>query len=254
MKVLLSPAKSLDYNYENAAVPHSIPILLEHTEKLLSKMKKMSAKKIGTLMNISPDLAKLNFERYQNFEIPTQPNDTVKQAGFVFSGEVYRGLDFRSFNEMELAFAQSSLCILSGLYGLLKPLDLIFPYRLEMGTKLAVTPKMKNLYLFWEKALNEALLSEMQENEVIVNLASNEYFKVIKPKILQKKIITPVFKELKGDQYKVVMTYAKHARGKMARYIVQNQINSVEMLKNYQEDGYRFHDAMSNETEWVFTR
>ena len=254
MKILLSPAKSLDYNFDNKAFDYSVPAFLPETEKLLLKMKKLSSKKIADLMHVSKDLAELNYNRYQSFVLPEHPSEEIKQAGFVFSGEVYKGLDFRSLNKKEMQFAQENTRILSGLYGLLKPLDLIFPYRLEMGTKLPISASHKNLYSFWEKSLSQSLKDETTENEVIVNLASNEYIKAIQPKLLKRTIISLVFKELKGDDYKIVMMYAKHARGAMARYIIQNKLTEVENIKNYQIDGYRFHEALSNETEWVFTR
>lgn len=232
----------------------SLPRFLKQTETLAGKLKKLSAKKLGQLMDISSDLATLNHQRYQAFELPKAVSSFVQPAASVFSGEVYKGLDFNSLNQQEQERAQEQIRILSGLYGILKPLDLIYPYRLEMGTSFAVTPKIKNLYAFWGTTLSQSLSEETSPEEEIINLASGEYFKVLQPKKINRKIITPVFKEYKNDSYKVVMIFAKHARGAMARYIVQNKINYSEALKNYQQDGYRFHEALSSETEWVFTR
>jgi cytoplasmic iron level regulating protein YaaA (DUF328/UPF0246 family) len=254
MKILLSPAKSLYYSSNPDSEYFSLPIFSPQTNKLVKKMQKISATQLAKLMHISKELAQVNYTRYQDFQLDSSPTLNCQPAAFVFSGEVYRGLDFQTLNREEQLYAQEKLRILSGLYGILKPFDLIYPYRLEMATKMTIGTKIKNLYAYWEKDLNTHLSNEMQINEVLVNLASNEYFKVISNKIVQQKIITPIFKERKGEQYKIVMTYAKHARGAMARNIVQNQINDVDALKNYQVDGYRYHESLSNETEWVFAR
>lgn len=254
MKILLSPAKSLDFEKENKVPATTVAKFIDKSEYLVKKLQKFSSKKIGKMMHISPQLSDLNYERYQNWESPRELSDNVKPAATVFTGEVYRGLDFNSLSDKEKTKAQEDLRILSGLYGILKPLDLIFPYRLEMGTKWNVTPKQTNLYKFWDKKIAEELKSETEKDEVIINLASNEYFKVVQPKVLNRRIITPVFKELKGDEFKVVMMYAKHARGAMARDIIQQNYSSVEDLKGYNVDGYSYNESLSNEKEWVFVR
>lgn len=205
-------------------------------------------------MHISRDLAELNKERYANWTIPIERTETVVPAAFAFNGEVYRGLDIQSLSDEELIKAQSMIRILSGMYGILKPLDLMFPYRLEMGTKWQITSKQKNLYQFWGSKLSKFLNAEMEKDEVLVNLASSEYFKAIDRKVLKAKVVTPVFKEFKNGEYKIVMMYAKHARGAMARYIVQHNIESIEDLKLYTVDGYSFDINQSNDDEWVFTR
>jgi len=206
------------------------------------------------LMDVSASIGNLNVERYQNFELTENPTSINKPAAFIFTGEVYRGLDIASLDEEALARAQESVRILSGLYGLLKPLDLVYPYRLEMGTSWQITPNTKNLYQFWGDKLAKQLEKELVSNEEIVNLASNEYFKALPKKRLKNRIVTPVFKEFKGGKYSTVMMYAKHARGAMARYIVEQNISTAEELKLYDVDGYRFHEALSQEDEWVFTR
>jgi cytoplasmic iron level regulating protein YaaA (DUF328/UPF0246 family) len=256
MKILISPAKSIDTT-RNFPVPQtSHAAFLKDTEKLVQKLKKMSEKKLGSLMHISPDLAQLNYQRYQDWQLPEEIGGQIIPAGFAFTGEVYKGLEIETLSERELSYAQDNLRILSGLYGILKPLDLLYPYRLEMGTSWAVSPKTKNLYAFWGSKLAAFLNDEMKEakQEVIINLASTEYFKAIDRKVLKSKVITPVFKEFKNGTYKIVMMYAKHARGAMARYIIQEQLSTPEELKLYTVDGYQFDVNQSSEHEWVFTR
>ena len=203
-------------------------------------------------MNLSLDLSQLNYQRYQDFE-----NDQTalisKPAMFVFNGEVYTGLKAQNFNEKELEFANQQIRILSGLYGVLKPLDFIQPYRLEMGTKLA-TGKNKNLYEFWGNDIHKQLKNDLAVDDVIINLASNEYFKAAKGKDFKNKIITPLFKEYKNGEFKTIMVFAKKSRGAMAHYIVKNNIVSPEELKNFDVDGYGFNTKLSSELEWVFTR
>jgi len=254
MKILLSPAKSLDYQRKIQTPSTSTAPFIEETEKLATKLKKMSSKKIGDLMHLSTALADLNYERYQAWQSPTSLSENALPAVTVFTGEVYKGLDVSTFSAEDFEKAQKELRILSGLYGILRPLDLMYPYRLEMGTKWEITPKTKNLYSFWGKKLAEYLNNEMSKNEVIINLASNEYFKAIDKKTIKARIITPIFKELKGDQYKIVMMYAKHARGAMARDLIQHNYQSVDDLKGYNVDGYSFNESLSTENEWVFVR
>jgi len=254
MKILLSPAKSIDTSKVSSNYAVSHPLFLKESEQLIAKLKKMSAKKLAKLMHISTDLAELNELRFKNWEKPTVQTEEVVPAVLAFSGEVYRGLDALSLTEEELNRANDQIRILSGLYGILKPMDLLVPYRLEMGTSWLITPKVKNLYQFWGKKLAQQLNLESGKEEVIINLASVEYFKAIDKKILKSTVITPVFKEFKNGEYKIVMMYAKHARGAMARYIVKNNIQSAEELKLYSVDGYSFDVNQSTDAEWVFTR
>jgi len=194
----------------------------------------------------------LNYERNQDWHLPFN-KDNAKQAVFAFTGEVYRGIDVNSLSEEDILFLQEHLRILSGQYGLLKPLDLIQPYRLEMGTKLKVGTKA-NLYKFWDKTITKTLNKEMEDDELFVNLASNEYFKVLQPKELKVPVITPVFKDFKNGQYKVIMTFAKQARGLMVRYIVDHKISDLEGLKGFNYNDYTYDDNLSSDSELVFTR
>lgn len=254
MKILLSPAKSLDFsrNFETPEI--SVATFIEEANYLAKKMGELSAKKIAELMHLSPQLADLNYERYQNWVSPTEKSEVAIPASFAFTGEVYKGLEVETLTQTELQKAQNDLRILSGLYGLLKPLDLMYPYRLEMGTRWDITPKTKNLYQYWGDKIAKSLNTETKENEVIINLASNEYFKAVDKKTIKPRIITPTFKELKGDQYKVVMMYAKHARGAMARDIIKNNYQNAEDLKGYNIDGYSYNESLSTENDWVFVR
>jgi uncharacterized protein len=254
MKILISPAKSLGKQSINSSTSPTEGKFLREAESLANKLKKFSAKKIEKLMHVSNDIATLNYIRFQEWEKPTQANEMVLPAIAQFTGEVYRGMDAPSMSEDEMKYAQQNLRILSGMYGVLKPLDLMFPYRLEMGTSWIITPNTKNLYQFWGKKLSSFLNSEMEKDEVIINLASTEYFKAIDKKELKAKIITPHFKEYKNDKYAVVAIFAKNARGKMSRYAIENKIINPEDLKAFEVDGYRFHASLSNETDWVFTR
>jgi cytoplasmic iron level regulating protein YaaA (DUF328/UPF0246 family) len=254
MKILLSPAKSIDINVSAPDYAYTFPIFHKETTHLAGKLAKLTAKKIMSLMDVSMPIAELNVERYQNFQLSETITEWNKPAAFIFTGEVYRGLNMNNLDEKHYTSAQKNIRILSGLYGILKPFDLIYPYRLEMGTSWQITPKTKNLYAFWGDKVAKQLASEMEPNEMIINLASNEYFKVLPKNSIKKRIITPVFKEFKGDKYSTVMMYAKHARGAMTRYIIENQIENAEDLKLYDVNGYRYHQDLSSENEWVFTR
>ena len=252
MKILLSPAKSLDYSKSIAKPFVHQATFLKETEQLVTKLKKIKPKKFMEMMHISSDLAHLNYDRYQAWTSPTEESEVVKACIEVFNGEVYKGLDPFSWNETELIRANEQIRILSGLYGMLKPLDLVYPYRLEMGTKWQITPKVKNLYAFWSDKLTKQLNTEKPEE--VLNLASAEYNKVINFKQLKAKVITPTFKDFSNGQYKVVMMYAKHARGAMANYCIKNHLTSLEDLKVYNVDGYTFDAKTSTETEWNFIR
>ena len=252
MKIIISPAKSLDFESEVSTSLYSQPQFLNDSVKLNTKLKTLSRKKLSEFMGISADLAALNYERNQNWSLPFTPENS-KQAIFAFTGEVFRGIDVHTLASGKIPVLQERLRILSGLYGLLKPLDLIQPYRLEMGKKLKVG-KTENLYKFWGNTITNALNEELADDELFVNLASSEYFKVVSQKVLKVPMITPVFKDFKNGQYKTIMTFAKKARGLMVRYIIDNNITTIEGLKGFNTEGYGFSDSMSVENELVFTR
>lgn len=249
MKILLSPAKTLDYDTELAIDRTTMPLFVSEADRLNNVLRTKSPKQLVSLMKISDKLADLNWQRNQDWKKTKQS----RQAVYAFKGAAYVGLDAYTISEKNVDYLQNTLRVLSGQYGILRPLDLIKPYRLEMGTKL-VFQTYKNLYEFWGAKVTEALNDELQTDEVVVNLASNEYFKVIKPKLLKAKIITPIFKDYKNGQYKVISFYAKKARGMMTRFAVDNQIENAEKLKTFAVDGYAFDSQLSSEIEWVFTR
>lgn len=252
MKIIISPAKSLDFESKATTDVYTQPRFLEQSEKLNKKLRTLSRKKLSELMKISDDLASLNYDRNQDWQPPFSL-DNAKQAVFAFTGEVYRGIDASSISEDKIPILQEKLRILSGLYGLLKPLDLIQPYRLEMGTKLKVG-RRENLYKFWDTTLAESLNEELGDGELLINLASTEYFKALPKKALKVPMITPVFKDFKNGEYKTIMTFAKKARGLMVRYIIDNNVETLEDLKGFDVEGYGFSEEMSIETELVFTR
>jgi len=254
MKIIISPAKSIDTKRKISVPKTSTGEFLNEAEYLIQKLKKFSVKKIEKLMHVSKDIAVLNHDRFQNWQRPESVSDEIAPAITAFTGEVYRGIAVESWSDKDFQFAQNNLRILSGLFGILRPLDLIFPYRLEMGTRWSLTPKTTNLYKYWGSQLAESMNDEMQKDEVIINLASAEYFKALDKKMLKPKMITPVFKEFKNGDYKIVMMFAKNARGTMARYIIQNEITDPEKLKLYTENGYSFDAKQSSELEWVFVR
>ncbi|HEY9168319.1 MAG TPA: peroxide stress protein YaaA [Lutibacter sp.] len=252
MKIIISPAKSLDYKTSIPTKQFTQGVFLEEAAKLNSVLKKKSPKQLSALMNISPDLGELNWQRNQEWTLPFTLNN-ARQAIFAFKGDVYIGLDAYSLSNDKLDQLQNKLRILSGQYGLLKPLDLIQPYRLEMGTKLKVTKK-ENLYQFWGSKITEKINDELVDNELFVNLASAEYFKAVKPALLKVPIITPVFKDLKDGKLKVIAFFAKKARGLMVRFIIDHQVETKEGLKNFNYDGYAFDANLSSANELVFTR
>ena len=254
MLVVVSPAKNLDYESSVPVSKHTQPELLDDASSLAQECKELSPAQLGSLMKISDKLATLNANRFAEFSVPFT-NDNARQALFAFNGDVYTGLDAQSLSEQDITYAQQHLRILSGLYGVLRPLDLMQAYRLEMGTKLE-NSRGKNLYEYWDnritKVLNEAL--EAQGDNVLINLASNEYFKSVKKAALDGMIVTPVFKDNKNGQYKIISFFAKKARGLMARYIVQNQVKDVEELKAFDTAGYYFSEEQSSSSELVFLR
>lgn len=254
MIVVISPAKTLDFETASATEQHTNPLFLDESERIIKKLKSLSKKKIKELMNISDQLADLNKERYSNWDREFS-KENAKQAVLAFKGDVYVGLAAESFSEEDFGFAQEHLRILSGLHGVLKPLDLIQPYRLEMGTKLPVG-RRKDLYHFWDNKVTDVLNEEFgqKESPTLINLASNEYFKVVQKKGLKAEIITPVFKDFKGTDYKVISFFAKKARGMMSAYIIKNKLTNPEELKTFDTDGYSFNVNLSEGNEWVFTR
>ncbi|GAA5315234.1 MAG: peroxide stress protein YaaA [Candidatus Pelagadaptatus aseana] len=254
MLLVISPAKNLDYETPATTDVATQPDFLDDAQALIDELRELAPQDISKLMKISDKLGVLNYDRYQQWQRPMQSPE-AKQAMLAFNGDVYNGLDAASFDAEELAFAQDHLRILSGLYGLLRPLDLMAPYRLEMGTKFA-NARGNNLYSFWGDIITDAVNAQLQSlnTDVLVNLASNEYFKSVKAKQLNAEIITPVFKDQKGDQYKVISFYAKKARGLMCHYAIKNRITDAEQLKQFDLAGYGYNQAMSSDKEWVFTR
>ena len=254
MLIVVSPAKTLDYESPLATEKSTQPDLIEYSKQLIDVCRKLTPADVASLMKVSDKIADLNVGRFQEWSETFTP-DNSRQAILAFKGDVYTGLDAQSLSEQDFDYAQKHLRMLSGLYGLLKPLDLMQPYRLEMGTKLA-NDKGSNLYHFWGNVitdkLNEAI--DNQGDNVLVNLASNEYFKAVKPKNLDAQVITPVFKDCKNGQYKVISFYAKKARGMMARYIIENRISSVAELTKFDTAGYYFVEDESTPTELVFKR
>lgn len=252
MITVLSPAKSLNFEKQHLIEEYTSVEFPKEIVNLTKKLKKLTPKKIGNLMSISPALCDLNYERFQQFsEDFTEEN--AKQAILAFTGDVYRGLEAETFNKKDFEFAQENIRILSGLYGVLKPLDLMQPYRLEMGTNFEVSPKVKNLYAYWQDKVTKKLNEELS-GETLINLASNEYFKVVDQKKLKSDVLTLNFKDFKNGQYKAIMTYAKLARGYMARFIVKNKIADLESLKAFDYEGYQFNPSLSSDLDWTFTR
>ena len=254
MLLVISPAKNLDYDTAPQTSQKTQPDFLDDAQELIEQLRKLAPHQVSSLMSISDKLGSLNYDRFQSWQTPFTP-DNAKQAVLAFNGDVYGGLAAGTFSAQDFKFAQQHLRILSGLYGLLRPLDLMQPYRLEMGTKFE-NERGRDLYAFWGDRITLALNQQLQTlgSETLVNLASNEYFKSVKKKQLDGEIITPVFKDWKGDKYKIISFFAKKARGLMASYAVQNKISVAEDLKNFDADGYGYNEAMSKGTEWVFTR
>ncbi|MBT3427909.1 MAG: peroxide stress protein YaaA [Gammaproteobacteria bacterium] len=254
MITVLSPAKTLDYDSPVSIKKASEPRFLRDAASLARLMKKKSAKDLSGMMNISPKLADLNVERFQNWSSSIQTEEQ-RQALLAFKGDVYLGLEADSYSARDFNFAQKNLRILSGLYGLLKPLDLIQPYRLEMGIKLK-NSKGNDLYKFWNKTIACALTQELagHRNKTLINLASIEYFKAVDLDFLPNKVITPVFKDYNKGTYKILSFFSKKARGMMATYIVKNRINQPEALKSFDADGYHYSEELSMDNQWVFTR
>ncbi len=254
MLTVISPAKTLDYDSPLTTAAYSQPGYVEDSAELISELRKLSPPQVSELMGISDRLGALNFGRYLDWQPEFTP-DNARPAILAFKGDVYTGLAVESLSEADLQWAQQHLRILSGLYGLLRPLDLMQPYRLEMGTKLA-NSRGKDLYQFWGGKITDDLNTELcnMKTPVLINLASNEYFKSVQAGKLNAEIITPVFKDWKGGKYKIISFYAKKARGLMSRYIIEHQIDDAERLKDFDYAGYAYQPAMSSAREWVFTR
>ncbi|HTN32675.1 MAG TPA: peroxide stress protein YaaA [Marinobacter sp.] len=253
MLMVISPAKTLDYDSPLATKTFTQPEFLDNACELIDQLKTLEPHQVSNLMGISDKLGQLNADRFRSWHIPFTPDD-ARQAILAFKGDVYTGLDAYSFSEADFTFAQKHLRMLSGLYGILRPLDLMQPYRLEMGTKLK-NARGKDLYAFWGNEItNEINRVLPSSGGVLVNLASNEYFKSIKTKNLEGRLVTPQFKDWKNGQYKIISFYAKKARGLMCRYAICNRITQADDLKKFDLDGYYFSESQSDENNWVFLR
>ncbi len=251
---IVSPAKSLDFDVLQTEIGFSQCAFLNDSQVLVNQLSALNANEVSELMNVSVNLAELNSRRFKEWNLPFNTHNS-KQAAFAFKGDVYKGLKIESFSNEDLNYAQNHFRILSGLYGILKPLDLIQPYRLEMGTSLE-NSNGKNLYEFWGSKLTNRLNNDIKDSDstYLLNLASNEYFKAVKPKDVKAKIITPVFKDWKNGEYKMISFFAKKARGLMASYQLKNKIKNPNDLKGFNEEGYVFNEDMSKNNNYVFTR
>jgi cytoplasmic iron level regulating protein YaaA (DUF328/UPF0246 family) len=254
MLTVISPAKTLDFDTPTVTDAFTQPVHLTQSRKLVRRMRQLSGHELSSLMKVSGNIADLNQQRFKQWKTPFKP-ENARQAIFAFKGDVYIGLDAYSMTTQNVDFAQDHLRILSGLYGVLRPLDLMQPYRLEMGTRID-TDTGRNLYQFWDGRITKTLNQELKQSNAntLINLASNEYFKAIKPKLLNAEVITPVFKDYNKGNYQVIGFFAKKARGLMARYLIDNEIDKPAELMNFSADGYAYNAAMSNSHEWVFTR
>jgi cytoplasmic iron level regulating protein YaaA (DUF328/UPF0246 family) len=252
MLIVLSPAKSLDLETPPTTKLYTEPSFLDHSEQLIKRLREFSPTELGELMDLSDNLSALNVARYASWSKDT---GDARQAVMTFNGDVYDGLDARSLKPQQLDYAQSRIRILSGLYGMLRPLDLIHPHRLEMGTRLN-TARGKSLYEFWGDSITQALNQQAAEQgaDTLVNLASEEYFKSVKPKLLDVPVITPLFEDWKNGKYKIISFYAKRARGLMARYAAVKGITDPNKLKKFDLDGYRYVPDASSDNTWLFRR
>lgn len=251
MLIVISPAKTLDFEVAPVISEYTQPRFLAQSQQLIDGLKKLSVGDVASLMKLSDKLAGLNMARFQTWATPFDLSN-AKQAVLAFKGDVYTGLDADSLDNAGFEFMQQHLRILSGLYGVLRPLDLMQAYRLEMGTKLS-NAKGENLYQFWGDQLRQSVEEELSDG-ILINLASNEYFKALQVKKLNARIITPIFKDWKNGQYKIISFYAKKARGLMSRYIIDHRIKQPEKIQQFDSDGYRFSPEMSQGDDWVFIR
>ena len=254
MLAVISPAKKLDFETAPKFKDHTLPQFIKDTEILVKTARKMSRAKLKQTMKLSDTLAELNYQRYQNFSTPFHLGN-AKQAAWVFNGDTYVGLKADTLNKREMAFAQKHLRILSGLYGILRPLDLIQPYRLEMGARFN-PPHRANLYEFWDSRITDNLNASLddQNDKTLVNLASSEYFKSVRTKELVGPVLTPIFREIKDGQSRTIGMFAKQARGTMARFIITNRVDKTEGLKDFNMSGYQFRSDLSDDNKWVYTR
>ena len=254
MLMVISPAKTLDYDTAPVTKRHTLPRYLEHSRELIEVLREKSPQDIAKLMSLSDKLAALNVARYGGWSEQCTPENS-KQALLAFKGDVYTGLNAEDFSEDDFDFAQQHLRMLSGLYGILRPLDLMQPYRLEMGTKLT-NPRGKDLYSFWGEHITEWLNQDLAEqgDDIVLNLASQEYFGAVKPKSLNGRLIETVFKDQKNGQYKIISFYAKKARGLMARYVIKERLRDPEGLKDFDLDGYHYDQTSSSPDKLVFLR
>lgn len=254
MLIVISPAKTLDFETPATTEDYTLPALLKDSAELIDQLRLLEPDKIGKLMSISPKLATLNSNRFHHWSLPFNLVN-AKQSILAFKGDVYTALDAQSLNVNELAFAQDHLRILSGLYGVLRPLDLIQAYRLEMGTQLS-NYRGNNLYEFWGNTITESINQDLkkQQDNTLINLASNEYFKSVKLDKLNANVITPIFKDQKNGIYKIISFFAKKARGLMSRYIIQHKLSNPEDIKRFNVAGYTFNTHASTDNEWVFIR
>ncbi|WP_237067910.1 peroxide stress protein YaaA [Microbulbifer guangxiensis] len=254
MLIVISPAKTLDYESEIPKLETTRPDFLDDSAKLIKELRELSPQDISSLMKISDKLGVLNYDRFQQWKRPFTDKN-ARPALLAFKGDVYTGLEAETMGKRDFAYAQKHLRMLSGLYGLLRPLDLMQPYRLEMGTRFA-NARGKNLYEFWGDTLTEALNQQLQslKSRELVNLASNEYFKAVKPKLLEAEIITPHFRDLKNGEYKMISFFAKKARGMMSRWAIDKRVKKAEELKGFDGGGYAYNASLSKGNDWVFTR
>jgi len=254
MIIVLSPAKTLDYEFESTH-EYSVPAFLNQSSKLIGELKEKEPKDIASLMGLSDKLATLNYDRYQSWSASKKVSVDSKPSMLVFKGDVYQGLKAEDLSKSEMKFAQKHIRILSGLYGILRPLDVMKPYRLEMGTKLQ-TSQGKNLYEFWGNKVQKNVLDELNnhKSDLLINLASKEYFTVLGKLPEDINVVTPIFKDYKNGKYKIISFYAKKARGLMARWIIQNKVSDFESLSNFNLDGYKYSKAESTATMPVFLR
>ena len=254
MLAVISPAKTLDFESSPNTGAFSVPDFLDQSELLIERLRTLSEQELSSLMSISPKLASLNKQRYQDWHVPFS-SENAKQAILAFKGDVYTGFTLDQYTGKDFDYAQKHLRILSGLYGLLRPLDFIQPYRLEMGTKLS-TEQGRDLYAFWKSVLGNAMREAIKSSgeNVLINLASQEYFQALDRRDLEARVITPIFKDEKNGIFKIISFHAKKARGCMSDYIIRNQISSPEGLKDFQGMGYRFNAEPSDEDNWIFTR
>jgi len=254
MLTVISPAKTLDYVTPTASSEFTLPAHLTQSRQLVKRLRQLSSDDLSQLMHTSTAISELNQKRFKKWKTPFRP-DNSRQALFAFKGDVYIGLDAYSLTGENIEFAQHHLRILSGLYGLLRPLDLIQPYRLEMGTRLD-TEYGQNLYQFWDDRITRNLNAQLKQLKAdsLINLASNEYFKSIRKDKLKARIITPVFKDYYQGKYRIIGFFAKKARGQMTRYLIDNKVTEANALKSFDRGGYSYNASFSNDREWIFTR